>query len=103
MEAPFHFIPMICTPLISASDVDSPLLQMKCIVRLIEFPVFGKVRIGGIPESVNPADLPLPYLGGGGQLCRSFLQEDLVDDLFLGLGPVLLGDGIPGFPGRLAV
>ena len=40
------------------------------------------------------------YLGGGGQLCRSFLQEDLVDELFIGLSPVLLGDGIPGFPGR---
>jgi dihydrofolate reductase len=38
------------------------------------------------------------YLGGGGELARSFLQEDLVDELFLGLGPVLLGDGIPGFP-----
>lgn len=40
------------------------------------------------------------YLGGGGQLCRSFLQQDLVDELFIGLGPVLLGDGIPGFPGK---
>ncbi len=40
------------------------------------------------------------YLGGGGELCRSFLQEDLVDELDLGLGPVLLGDGIPGFPGK---
>ena len=40
------------------------------------------------------------YLGGGGELCRSFLQEDLVDELYLGLGPVLLGDGIPGFPGK---
>ena len=40
------------------------------------------------------------YLGGGGQLCRSFLQQDLVDEIFLGLGPVLLGDGIPGFPGK---
>jgi dihydrofolate reductase len=40
------------------------------------------------------------YLGGGGQLCRSFLQEDLVDEIFIGLVPVLLGDGIPGFPGR---
>jgi dihydrofolate reductase len=29
------------------------------------------------------------YLGGGGQLCRSFLQEDLVDELFIGVGPVL--------------
>jgi dihydrofolate reductase len=38
------------------------------------------------------------YLGG--QLCRSFLQEDLVDELFLGLGPVLLGDGIPAFPAK---
>jgi dihydrofolate reductase len=40
------------------------------------------------------------YLGGGGQLCRSFLQEDLVDELYIGIGPVLLGDGIPGFPGK---
>jgi dihydrofolate reductase len=40
------------------------------------------------------------YLGGGGQLCRSFLQEDLVDELFIGVSPVLLGDGIPGFPGK---
>ena len=40
------------------------------------------------------------YLGGGGELARSFLREDLVDELFLGLGPVLLGDGIPGFPGK---
>lgn len=40
------------------------------------------------------------YLGGGGELCRSFLQEDLVDELYIGVGPVLLGDGIPGFPGK---
>ena len=40
------------------------------------------------------------YLGGGGQLCRSFLQEDLVDELFIGISPVLLGDGIPSFPGK---
>ena len=40
------------------------------------------------------------YLGGGGQLCRSFLQQDLVDELFIGVSPVLLGDGIPGFPGK---
>jgi dihydrofolate reductase len=40
------------------------------------------------------------YLGGGGELARSFLQEDLVDEIFIGIGPLLLGDGIPGFPGR---
>jgi dihydrofolate reductase len=40
------------------------------------------------------------YLGGGGELCRSFLQEDLIDELYLGVDPILLGDGIPGFPGK---
>jgi dihydrofolate reductase len=40
------------------------------------------------------------YLGGGGELCRSFLREDLVDELYLGIGPVLLGDGIRGFPAK---
>jgi dihydrofolate reductase len=40
------------------------------------------------------------YLGGGGELCRSFLQEDLVDEIFIGISPVLLGDGIPGFPAK---
>ena len=40
------------------------------------------------------------YLGGGGELARSFLQKDLVDELFIGVDPILLGDGIPGFPGK---
>jgi dihydrofolate reductase len=40
------------------------------------------------------------YLGGGGELARSFMQEDLVDEIFIGLVPILLGDGIPGFPGK---
>ena len=40
------------------------------------------------------------YLGGGGELARSFLQEDFVDELFIGVGPLLLGDGVPGFPGK---
>jgi dihydrofolate reductase len=40
------------------------------------------------------------YLGGGGELARSFLQQDLVDELFIGVSPILLGNGIPGFPGK---
>jgi len=35
---------------------------------------------------------------GGGELARSFLQADLVDELSLGIVPVLLGEGIPMFP-----
>jgi dihydrofolate reductase len=38
------------------------------------------------------------YLGGGGELARSFLKDDLVDELFLGIVPILLGAGIPAFP-----
>jgi dihydrofolate reductase len=40
------------------------------------------------------------YLGGGGGLARSFLQEDLVDEMFIGIGPLVLGDGIPAFPSQ---
>jgi dihydrofolate reductase len=35
---------------------------------------------------------------GGGELARSFLQADLIDELFLGIVPILLGNGIPFFP-----
>lgn len=35
---------------------------------------------------------------GGDELARHFLIEDLVDELYLGIVPVLLGAGIPLFP-----
>ena len=35
---------------------------------------------------------------GGGELARDFLKADLVDELYLGVVPVLLGEGIPLFP-----
>ncbi len=36
---------------------------------------------------------------GGGELARSFLQADLIDELFLAVVPILLGRGLPLFPG----
>lgn len=39
------------------------------------------------------------WLMGGGQLARDFLKADLVDELYLGVVPVLLGEGLPLFPG----
>jgi dihydrofolate reductase len=39
------------------------------------------------------------WLMGGGELARQFLEEDLVDELHLGILPVLIGSGIPAFPG----
>ena len=38
------------------------------------------------------------WLMGGGILIREFLKEDLVDELYLGVVPTLLGEGIPLFP-----
>jgi dihydrofolate reductase len=38
------------------------------------------------------------WLMGGGELARDFLKADLVDELYLGVIPVLLGEGIPLFP-----
>src|SRR5262245_2132646 len=39
------------------------------------------------------------WLMGGGELARAFLRADLVDEMYLGVVPVLLGEGIPCFPG----
>jgi dihydrofolate reductase len=38
------------------------------------------------------------WLMGGGELTRDFLKDDLVDEIYLGVVPVLIGEGIPAFP-----
>jgi dihydrofolate reductase len=38
------------------------------------------------------------WMMGGGELAREFLKEDLVDELYIGVVPVLIGEGIPLFP-----
>lgn len=38
------------------------------------------------------------WLMGGGELTRAFLKNDLVDELYLGIIPTLIGEGIPAFP-----
>ncbi len=74
--------------------------------------VFSKSRPAGERDGVvftrrSPATLVAEirknpgkniWLMGGGELAREFLKADLVDELHLGIVPVLLGDGIPLFP-----
>ena len=38
------------------------------------------------------------WLMGGGELTRAFLKEDQVDEIYLGIVPTLIGEGIPAFP-----
>jgi dihydrofolate reductase len=38
------------------------------------------------------------WLMGGGELARDFLKDDLVDELYIGIVPTLIGEGIPLFP-----
>jgi dihydrofolate reductase len=38
------------------------------------------------------------WLMGGGELARDFLKDDLVDELYIGVVPVLIGEGLPLFP-----
>ena len=39
------------------------------------------------------------WLSGGGELARSFLELDLVDEIGIAVQPILLGEGVPLFPG----
>src|SRR6266566_374071 len=38
------------------------------------------------------------WLMGGGELARDFLEDDVVDELYIGIVPVLIGEGLPLFP-----
>jgi dihydrofolate reductase len=64
-------------------------------------------RQGMIFVNCSPADLigslrKQPgkdmWLSGGGELAHDFLQDDLVDEIHLGIVPVLIGEGVPLFP-----
>jgi dihydrofolate reductase len=74
--------------------------------------VFSRLMVAGeCGEVTITAETPKRFVGelrkkkgkdiwlmGGGELAREFLREDLVDELYLGVVPVLIGDGIAAFP-----
>jgi dihydrofolate reductase len=49
-------------------------------------------------ENLKRKDGKNIWLSGGGELAKSFLDEDLVDEIHLGVTPILLGAGLPLFP-----
>lgn len=64
-------------------------------------------RDGMIFTNESPADIVMQlreskgrniWMMGGGELAREFLRADLIDEVHLGIVPVLIGEGIPLFP-----
>jgi dihydrofolate reductase len=51
--------------------------------------------LAGELRSASRGDI---WLGGGGETVRAFLEADEVDEMWIFVIPVLLGDGIPLFP-----
>jgi dihydrofolate reductase len=49
-------------------------------------------------ENLKAKDGKNIWLSGGGELAKSFLDENLVDEIYLGISPLLLGSGLPLFP-----
>ncbi|QQS43114.1 MAG: dihydrofolate reductase [Acidobacteriota bacterium] len=54
--------------------------------------------IGEFVRGLKESDGKKIWLSGGGELAAAFLEQDLVDELYLGVTPILLGSGIPLFP-----
>lgn len=61
---------------------------------------FVSDNIGKFVEQLKQAKGKDIWLMGGGELTASFLNENLLDELVLTVHPVLLGSGIPLFPGQ---
>jgi dihydrofolate reductase len=70
--------------------------------KLTQSPVEGVELISGhlkdFVENLKAKEGKDIWLSGGGELAKSFLNEDLVDEIHLGITPILLGEGIPLFP-----
>lgn len=60
--------------------------------------IFTRERPKKIVESLRKRKGKNIWLMGGGELARDFLKDDLVDELYLGVVPVLIGEGLPLFP-----
>jgi dihydrofolate reductase len=60
--------------------------------------VFTSEPVADLVQRIRKRPGKKIWMMGGGELARAFLQADLIDELYIGIVPVLLGEGIPLFP-----
>jgi dihydrofolate reductase len=60
--------------------------------------IFTRQSPGAVVRQLRKKKGKNIWLMGGGELARDFLKADLVDELYIGMVPVLTGAGIPLFP-----
>lgn len=53
----------------------------------------------GLVEHLRNEECKNVWLVGGGELVRSFLKQGLLDEITVSMHPILLGTGVPLFPG----
>ncbi len=64
--------------------------------------VFARGDVGGVHEEMTAAaDGRNVWLVGGGELVGQFADQGLLDEILLGIAPVMLGGGAPLLPRRL--
>ena len=66
----------------------------------IENLVFISENVVEFVEDLKRQDGKNILLMGGGNLAKTFFEEGLIDELIIGIQPVILGKGIPLFPPR---
>ena len=62
--------------------------------------VFTRKAATKLVETIRKSPGKDIWMMGGGELARVFLAEDLIDAMYLGVVPTLIGEGIPLFPPR---
>ena len=89
----------------SEDKKSNPYKGMKTYVfsrKLTESPVEGVELISGhlkdFVENLKAKEGKNIWLSGGGELAKSFLNEDLVDEIHLGITPILLATEFDFFP-----
>jgi dihydrofolate reductase len=71
----------------SGLEIDTPETELYC------------GDLPGLTDHLAAQDRHNVWLVGGGELVRSFLEQGLLDQITVSMHPILLGTGVPLFPG----